>query len=181
MLFTSFLVFFPAAAFESTLHEMQCSDGQYISVLRKWNGEQYVCLPEMWRKYFPEVYIYIHTYLYDTRIRSVCNNVEQLMCEGKGERWKLYAWCHLYIHTVLLYVVHLCGASNPNNLGHLYERLVSSVTCVAVVELQVNRNHLSSALRRLELETLMPTAQQATLLRSAQVISIRYVTTFHSW
>ena len=86
MLFTSFLGFFPAAAFESTLHEMQCSDGQYISVLRKWNGEQYVCLPEMWRKYFPEVYIYIHTYLYDTRIRSVCNNVEQLMCEGKGER-----------------------------------------------------------------------------------------------
>ncbi|CAI8056730.1 hypothetical protein GBAR_LOCUS30905 [Geodia barretti] len=78
-------------SFESTLHEMQCSDGQYISVLRKWNGEQYVCLPEMWRKYFPEV----------------------------------------------------------------------------------NRNHLSSALRRLELETLMPTAQQATLLRSAQVISIR--------
>jgi hypothetical protein len=70
---------------------MQCSDGQYVSVLRKWNGEQYVCLPEMWRKYFPEV----------------------------------------------------------------------------------NRNHLSSALRRLELETLMPTAQQATLLRSAQVISIR--------
>ena len=58
--------------------------------------------------------------------------------------------------------------------------MVSSVTCVAVVVLQVNRNHLSSALRRLELETLMPTAQQATLLRSAQVISIRYVTTFHS-
>lgn len=78
-------------AFESTLHEMQCSDGQYVSVLRKWNGEQFVCLPEIWRKYFPEV----------------------------------------------------------------------------------NRNHLSSALRRLMLETHMPTGQQATLLRSAQVISIR--------
>lgn len=42
-------------AFESTLHEMQCSDGQYISVLRTWNGEQFACLPELWRKYFPEV------------------------------------------------------------------------------------------------------------------------------
>ena len=37
---------------------MQCSDGQYISVLRKWNGEQFVCLPEIWRKYFPEVILY---------------------------------------------------------------------------------------------------------------------------
>ena len=49
------------AAFESTLHEMQCSDGQYISVLRKWNGEQFACLPEIWRKYFPEAcIIHIH-------------------------------------------------------------------------------------------------------------------------
>ena len=39
----------------------------------------------------------------------------------------------------------------------------------------MNRNHLSSGLRRMELETIMPTAQQATLLRSAQVISIRFI------
>lgn len=45
----------PTVAFDSTLHEMQCSDGQYISVLRKWNGEEFACLPEIWRKYFPEV------------------------------------------------------------------------------------------------------------------------------
>lgn len=44
---------------------------------------------------------------------------------------------------------------------------------------QVNRNHLSSALRRLMLETHMPTGQQATLLRSAQVISVRYVQLAH--
>lgn len=47
--------FLSLTAFESTLHEMQCSDGQYISVLRTWNGEQFACLPELWRKYFPEV------------------------------------------------------------------------------------------------------------------------------
>lgn len=79
--------------FESTLHEVQCSDGQYVSILQTWNGEQYACLTEIWRKYFPEV----------------------------------------------------------------------------------NRNHLTSALKRLALETHMPTGQQATLLRSAGVISLRYV------
>ena len=77
--------------FQSTLHEMECSDGQYISILRTWNGEQYACLTEVWRKYFPEV----------------------------------------------------------------------------------NRNHLTSALKRLGLDTHMPTGQQATLLRSAGVISLR--------
>ena len=82
------------SGFESTLHEMECSDGQYISILRTWNGEQYACLTEIWRKYFPEV----------------------------------------------------------------------------------NRNHLTSALKRLELDTHMPTGQQATLLRSAGVISLRYIT-----
>ena len=79
------------AGFQSTLHEMECSDGQYISILRTWNGEQYACLTEVWRKYFPEV----------------------------------------------------------------------------------NRNHLTSALKRLGLDTHMPTGQQATLLRSAGVISLR--------
>ena len=77
--------------FESTLHEVECSDGQSISILRAWNGEQYGCLPEIWRKYFPEV----------------------------------------------------------------------------------NRNHLTSVLKRLDLETHLPTGQQATLLRSAGVISLR--------
>lgn len=79
--------------FESTLHEMECSDGQSISILRTWNGEQYASLTEVWRKYFPEV----------------------------------------------------------------------------------NRNHLTSALKRLGLDTHMPTGQQATLLRSAGVISLRYL------
>ena len=84
-------LFYASAGFESTLHEVECSDGQYISILRAWNGEEYACLPEVWRKYFPEV----------------------------------------------------------------------------------NRNHLTSVLKRLELETHMPTGQQATLLRSAGVISLR--------
>ena len=146
---------------------MQCSDGQYISVLRKWNGEQYVCLPEMWRKYFPEVGISLVILASGVYI---CNNVEQLiLCEGKGDNYMRDA---IYTYSIYHYVVHLCGA---NNLGASIQLLVSSVKCVAVVLLQVNRNHLSSALRRLELETLMPTAQQATLLRSAQVISIRCV------
>ena len=72
---------------------MQCSDGQYVSILRAWNGGQYVCLPEVWRKYFPEV----------------------------------------------------------------------------------NRNNLTGVLKKLELDTHLPTGQQATLLRSAGVISLRYV------
>ena len=79
--------------FESTLHEVVCSDGQFMSLLRAWNGEEYVCLPEVWKKYFPEV----------------------------------------------------------------------------------NRNNLTSVLKRLGLETHMPTGQQATLLRSGGVISLRYV------
>eukprot|EP00731_Ephydatia_muelleri_P029058 Em0020g702a len=79
------------SGFESTLHEMQCSDGQYVSILRAWNGGQYVCLPEVWRKYFPEV----------------------------------------------------------------------------------NRNNLTGVLKKLELDTHLPTGQQATLLRSAGVISLR--------
>ena len=70
---------------------MECSDGQSVSILRAFNGEQYACVTEFWRKYFPEV----------------------------------------------------------------------------------NRNHLTSALKRLTLETIMPTGQQATLLRSAGVISLR--------
>ena len=41
--------------FESTLHEVTCSDGQCISILRTWNGEEYACLPDVWRKNFPEV------------------------------------------------------------------------------------------------------------------------------
>ncbi len=38
---------------------------------------------------------------------------------------------------------------------------------------EVNRNHLTSALKRLNLETILPTGQQATLLRAAGVISLR--------
>lgn len=79
------------AGFESTLHEVDCSDGQSVSILRAFNGEQFACVTEFWRKYFPEV----------------------------------------------------------------------------------NRNHLTSALKRLSLDTLMPTGQQATLLRAAGVISLR--------
>ena len=82
---------FNVAGFESTLHEVECSDGQSVSILRAFNGEQYACVTEFWRKYFPEV----------------------------------------------------------------------------------NRNHLTSALKRLCLDTIMPTGQQATLLRSAGVISLR--------
>ena len=64
--YTQHTLFLPLfTAFESTLHEMQCSDGQYVSVLRKWNGEQFVCLPEIWRKYFPEVQ-YHHLCLFYT-------------------------------------------------------------------------------------------------------------------
>lgn len=72
---------------------MQCSDGQFVSILRAWSGGQYVCLPEVWRKYFPEV----------------------------------------------------------------------------------NRNNLTGVLKKLDLDTHLPTGQQATLLRSAGVISLRYV------
>lgn len=79
------------SGFESTLHEMQCSDGQFVSILRAWSGGQYVCLPEVWRKYFPEV----------------------------------------------------------------------------------NRNNLTGVLKKLDLDTHLPTGQQATLLRSAGVISLR--------
>ena len=62
-----------------------------MSILRAFNGEQFTCVTEFWKKYFPEV----------------------------------------------------------------------------------NRNHLTSALKRLMLETIVPTGQQATLLRSAGVISLR--------
>ena len=85
------LVFVIPAGFESTLHEVECSDGQSVSILRAFNGEQFACVTEFWRKYFPEV----------------------------------------------------------------------------------NRNHLTSALKRLNLDTILPTGQQATLLRSAGVISLR--------
>ena len=70
---------------------MECSDGQSVSILQTFNGDQFACVTEFWRKYFPEV----------------------------------------------------------------------------------NRNHLTSALKRLNLETILPTGQQATLLRSAGVISLR--------
>ncbi len=77
--------------FESTLHEVDCSDGQAMALLRTWRGEQYGSLTELWRKYFPEV----------------------------------------------------------------------------------NRSHLTTVLRRLKVDTIMPTGQQATLLRNANVISLR--------
>ena len=43
------------AGFESTLHEVECSDGQSVSILRAFNGEQFAYVTELWRKYFPEV------------------------------------------------------------------------------------------------------------------------------
>jgi len=76
-----------------TLHQIECSDGQNIAMVRNWNGEQFGSLTEIWRKYFPEV----------------------------------------------------------------------------------NRNHLTSVLRKLNVETSVPNPQQASLLRNANIISVRYV------
>ncbi|XP_019855613.1 PREDICTED: uncharacterized protein LOC100636670 [Amphimedon queenslandica] len=77
--------------FESTLHDIRCSDGQSLSMLRTWNGEHFLCLLEVWRRYFPEV----------------------------------------------------------------------------------NRSHLTTVIKRLLLETQIPTTQQTNLLRAANVISMR--------
>ncbi len=79
------------AAFESALHEVECSDKQTIGILQTWKGEKYGSLTDLWRNYFPEV----------------------------------------------------------------------------------NRNNLTAALRRLKVDTVVPTGQQATLLRNASIISVR--------
>ena len=86
--------YFLCVGFESTLHKVMCSDGQYLSLIRAWNGEQLLCLLEVWLRYFPEV----------------------------------------------------------------------------------NRSHLSSVLKRLEIDTQVPTSQQTSLLRVAGIISVRSVT-----
>jgi hypothetical protein len=77
--------------FESTLHEVKCSDGQSLSMLRSWDGTHFLCLLEVWRRYFPEV----------------------------------------------------------------------------------NRSHLSAVIKKMFIETQIPTSQQTNLLRAANVISMR--------
>ena len=52
------LLFLSYLEFESTLHEVKCSDGQSLSMLRSWDGTHFLCLLEVWRRYFPEVIIY---------------------------------------------------------------------------------------------------------------------------
>lgn len=41
--------------FESTLHEIECNDGQLLAMLRSWDGDHFLCLLEVWRRYIPEV------------------------------------------------------------------------------------------------------------------------------
>lgn len=94
----SLVCYFPPTfhlGFESTLHEVVCSDSQYLSLIRAWNGDRLLCLLEVWRRYFPEV----------------------------------------------------------------------------------NRSHLSTVLKRLEIDTQIPTSQQTNLLRVAGIISVRSVLT----
>ena len=95
--------------------------------------------------------------------------------------------CSKVLHTIIQCTfIYLCTQCTDSALPHAYSTYTLCIhvwSCNPVLKklglqqvslpCQVNRNHLSSALRRLVLDTHMPTGQQATLLRSAQVISIR--------